>query len=244
MDAFLAAISAFPTSMLSVLMIAAMLYWLLVIVGALDLDLLHLGDHDVGHDGGDHDAHAGHNPNAILEFLRVGQVPITIIVSVFVFVAWSVSLFATVLVKPILPDWSWWVLGLAVLAGALIAAFVITGIVVAPLAKLFSIKGVNNADDLIGKMVEVTSSTVDARYGTARYDRPTGEDVLLNVTCEPHHTLKRGEQAVVMDYDRAAGTYRIAPLPHTRPGFADEAETSPPPAAPAQPEPPKPQIPQ
>jgi hypothetical protein len=33
-----------------------------------------------------------------------------------------------------------------------------------------------------------------------------------------------------MDYDRAAGVYRIAPLPHTRPGFIAESDAVTPPA--------------
>lgn len=234
MDAFLTAMFAFPTAAFSVALGVAMLYWLLVILGALDLDLLHIGDH--GHAGGheaDHGAHAGHNPNAVLEFLRIGQVPLTIILSLFVLFGWIVSLAATTFVRPHVPGWSWWVFGLIALVAALVAAFVLTGLAVAPLAALFSLKGAHAADDLVGKMVVVTSSTVDTRYGTARYDRPTGEDVLLQVICDAHHQLRRDDQAVVLDYDRASGVYRIAPLPHTRPGFAAESEPSvpPPPAA-------------
>jgi hypothetical protein len=82
-------------------------------------------------------------------------------------------------------------------------------------------------------MVEVTSSTVDARFGTARHDKPSGEDLILNVVCAPQHTLTRGEQAVVLDYDRATGVYTIAPLPHTRPGFLAAPAPVPDPLAPA-----------
>lgn len=228
MDNFLASLFAFPTAIFSVAMGIAVLYWLLVIVGALDIDLLHIGDHDlVGHHETDHDAHAGTNPNAILEFLRVGQVPITIILSIFTFLGWVVCLAATTFVRPIVPGWSWWLFGLVALAAALVAAFVGTGIAVAPLAKVFSLDGQPRADDLVGKMVEVTSSEVTPRFGTARHDRPSGEDLILNVQCEAHHNLKRGDQAVVLDYDRNLGVYRIAPLPHTRPGFLGEPASEP-----------------
>lgn len=240
MDDLLRALFAFPTAIFSVAMGIAVLYWLLVIVGAADLDLFHLGDHDLGaHHGGDHDPHVGANPNAILEFLRIGQVPITIIASVFFFLAWTVCLLAATYVRPHVPDWSWWVFGLLALAGALVVAYIGTGLTLAPLAKVFSLDNQPKAGDLIGKMVEVTSSEVTPRFGTARYDRPSGEDVLLNVCCEAHHRFAKGEQAVVLDYDRATGVYRIAPLPHTRPGFLAEAEPPSPPAAEPQPERPR-----
>ena len=227
MDSLLTSLFAFPTAIFSVALGVAILYWILVILGAFDLDLFHFGDHDTGTD---HDSGAGHNSHAVLEFLRVGQVPVTIIASFFIVFAWIVCLAATTFVRPHVPDWSWWLFALVALAAALFVAFVGTGLAVAPLAKVFSIKGVFVADDLVGKMVEVTSSTVDARFGTARYDRPSGEDVILNVISDPANQLKRGEQAVVMDYDRAAGVYRIAPLPHTRPGFIAESDAVTPPA--------------
>ncbi len=227
MDAFLTSLFAFPTAIFSVAMGMAVLYWLLVIIGACDIDLLHVGDHDASASGSDHDGHAGTNPNAVLEFLRVGQVPITIIASVFTFLGWTVCLAASTFVRPIVPEWSWWLFGLVALVVALFTAFIGTGVAVAPLAKVFSLDGQPRADDLIGKMVEVTSTEVSPRFGTARHDRDSGEDLILNVLCEAHHALKRGDQAVVLDYDRAAGVYRIAPLPHTRPDFLSEPTSEP-----------------
>lgn len=227
MDALITALFSFPTAIFSVVMGVAVLYWLLVIVGALDIDLLHLGDHDAGSHDGHHDTHVGTNPNAVLEFLRVGQVPITIIVSIFTFLAWAVCLLATSYVRPVVPGWSWWLFGLIALVAALVVAVLGTGLAVAPLAKVFSLDNQPKADDLIGKMVEVTSSEVTARYGTARHDRPSGEDLILNVSCDPIHVFKRGDHAVVLDYDRTTGVYRIAPLPHTKPGFLGEPEAAP-----------------
>jgi len=235
MNEIITSLFAFPTAIFSVAMGMAVLYWLLVIAGAVDVDLLHIGDHDVGHHGGDHDSHAGTNPNALLEFLRVGQVPLTIIVSLFVFIGWIGCLAASTFVRPHVPGWSWLIFGFLALIGSVVVAYVSTGIVVRPLAMLFSLKDEPTAQHLIGKVVGLTSATITTTYGTARHDRTNGEDLILNVGCEPHHQFKRGDQAVVMEYDRATGVYRIAPLPHTRPDFltapaADPAQISAPPA--------------
>ena len=220
MDTLIANLFAFPTALFSVGIGIALLYWLLVIVGACDLDLL---------DPGDHDPHAGHNPFAILEFLRVGQVPLTIIASIFVAVAWVLTFAASTFVRPLVPEWSWWGFGLAALVGAISLALPATRLATGPLARLFAARGHIAADSLIGRMVLVTSTSVDTRFGTARHDLPSGEDLLLNVVCAAHHRLSKGEQAVVMEHDRASGVYTIAPLPHTRPGFLAE------PAPPAEP---------
>jgi hypothetical protein len=233
MDAILANLTAFPTVIFSVLMGIAVVYWLFVIVGALDIDLLHVGDFGDhgdagGHEAGEHDSHAGHNPNVILEFLGLGKVPLTIILSCLVFVAWSVCFLGGSSLRAVLPGW---IAAPALLVLALVLGYLVTGLCMRPLGKLFRLEAKTSAYDLVGKLVTVTSTTVDARFGTARHDAPSGEDMLLNVVCDPAHALKRDEQAVVMDYDRATGIYTIAPLPHTRPGFLASEET------PVQPEP-------
>lgn len=241
MDAILANLTAFPTVIFSVLMGIAVVYWLFVIIGALDIDLLHVGDFgdhgDAGGHGeaGGHDSEAGHNPNVILEFLGLGKVPLTIILSCFIFVAWSVCFLGGSSVRAALPGWTTWVTSPLIMVSAVVVGFFITGLCMRPLGKLFNLEAKTSAYDLVGKLVIVTSSTVDARFGTARHDTPTGEDMLLNVVCSPVHSLKRDEQAVVMDYDRATGIYTIAPLPHTRPGFLASEEA--PPEQPAQAQP-------
>lgn len=228
MDTLLANLTAFPTVIFSVLMGIAVIYWLFVIIGALDIDLFHVGDAAGHHEvGGHHDSDAGHNPNVILEFLGLGKVPLTIILSCFVFVAWSVCFLGGSSLRAALPGWTTWVTSPIILVAAVIVAWILTGWCMRPLAKLFKLEAKTSAYDLIGKLVVVTSSTVDARFGTARHDAPNGEDMILNVVCNPPHALTRGEQAVVMDYDRATGIYTIAPLPHTRPGFLTSEESPP-----------------
>lgn len=234
MEEILAKLTVFPTWIFSILMVAAVLYWLLVILGALDINLIPGGDGHGDH-AGDHDPSAGHNPNVALEFLNVGKVPITVILSTIVFAGWTVTFFGTTLARSLLPAWSHTLVGLVVLPIALIIGVLAAGWCLRPLAKLFSMQGESSARDLIGRMVLVTSTTVDERFGTARHDAPTGEDMILNVVCSPEHHLGKGEQAVVMEYDRERGLYTIAPLPHTRPGFlADDgkAQAETPPASP------------
>ncbi len=229
MGELLAVLLGWPTAPLTVLMGLAVLYWIFVILGALHIDLIPFDGHgDAGHDVG-HDGHdLGHgNPNVVLEFLRVGQVPLTIIISIFVAVAFCVCMMATFYLHRWLPGGLWWLIDLATLAGSLVLAFFTTGLAMRPLGKALSVDGAMASTSLVGRMVTITSSTVDAKFGTALYDMPgTGQDIILNCVCTDG-TLAKGEQAVVMDYDRATGVYVIAPLPHTRPGFLPE------PAAPA-----------
>ena len=234
MESTLAALTAFPTVIFSILMVAAVLYWLLVIFGALDLDLFHASEGgNPGHAGGhghEHGADQVNNPSLVLEFLQVGKVPLTIIVSTFVFLSWSISFLGTAALRPLLPDVAQWLFAPALLIAAIFFGLTLSGWVLRPLAALFRIRGTSSAQDLVLKQVVVTSTTVDDRFGTARYDDPNGTDAILNVVCAPNHRLAKGESAVIVDYDRERGVYLIAPLPHTRPGFlASEPPALPPP---------------
>ena len=227
MDAFLTALASFPVNLLGVLMGIAVLYWLLVVAGLLGIDLIPF-DHD-------HAGDPGHNPNLVAEWLRLGRVPLTIVLSILVAAAWLLALTASLLLAPWLTAWPGWLAGALVLLGSLLGALLLTGLAVRPLARVFALADAPDARSLIGLPVEVTSSTVDARFGTARHDRVGGDQIMLNVVCAPHHRLRKGDQAVVMDLDPATGVATIAPLPHTRPGFLAEPPAAPDPAAPAVP---------
>ena len=94
MDDFLAASLSFPTVVFTVLMLITMAYWLLVIVGAMGLDVLDF-DHDHaggadghGGDGGtDVDVDHGHSGEGLgvlptlLWVLKLNSVPMTIVLS-------------------------------------------------------------------------------------------------------------------------------------------------------------------
>ncbi|MBA3707952.1 MAG: hypothetical protein H0W83_03915 [Planctomycetes bacterium] len=245
---------AFPTAIFTGLLIAALFYWVMVILGAFDLGLgHHHGDaahadgsagghgpggagHTHGHDSADPHAHeSGSDGHGLLEFLSVGQVPLSITVSAIVFIAWIVSMtvdltthavFARILPEALFDLGQG---GLSLLIGLVAGA-----LLVRPLRPLFAVTGEHGHGHLEGRMVRITSRTVDQRFGTASFET-SGPDILLNVVCRAEHTLSRDEFAVVVEYDQSRGVYLVAPLPHMRADAATIAAASPlvPPPAPA-----------
>ncbi len=209
MDGIWAAMITPPTAVYTGLLAVFVLYWLAVALGGLDLDSF-----DGGHEHG------------ALDFLTLDRVPASLIATCVVALSWFLCLLGETQVRPLvegtIPSW---LFSAALGVGSLAAALPTSAFLLRPLKPLFRLASEHAHEHLIDKQVTVTSSTVDQRFGTAVF-ATIGPDVLLNVICQPQHTLVKGDPAVVVEYDAARGLYVIAPLRHLRTGFASESDGS------------------
>lgn len=219
MEDFLHALASGGVAPFTVLLVAAILYWLLVILGALDLDLLHLGgDHggEAGHDAGHDGPGDGHHSlfTGLFEFLSIGKVPITVILSILVFSGWSVAM-AMALLLPL-----WWPL---VLAGALAAALPITGLACRPLRAVFNSlnRGVETGISLIGREARITSATCDHTFGTAVVEAQ-GDDLILDVVAiREGLAFRKDEVVVIADHDPEHRRYLVGPAAYRQEALAE-----------------------
>ena len=209
MSEFLAALQAFPTVVFTGLLGLSLLYWLTVIVGALDLDLFG------GHGGDGHDlAPGGHEGHGFLEFLSLGKVPVAITFSLFALIGWGLGMFAelnlrswlgTVLPGPLYPA--------LMLAALTVVSGMAAAWLVRPLRPIFTPREEHGEQGLIGRQVKVTSLKADHRFGTALCDND-GPGIIMRVVCRDGVELRRDDMAVVVEYDEAKQVYLIAPFSH------------------------------
>ncbi len=209
MDAIWAAMITPPTAVYTGLLAVFVLYWLVVALGALDLESFD-GSHEHG----------------MFEFLTLDRVPVSLIATCVVLLSWFLCLIGETQVRPLVGDaMPRWLFSGALGFAALVAGTVASAFLLRPLKPLFRLTSEHSHEHLVDKQVTVTSSTVDQRFGTAIY-ATVGPDVLLNVICQPQHTLVKGDPAVVVEYDAARDLYVIAPLRHLRPGFVGTGDES------------------
>lgn len=210
MSEFLAALLAFPTIAYSVLLGLALLYWLSVIIGALDVDLF---SPDAGDVGGDM-APGGHHGHGFLEFLAIGRVPVTITVSLFLLIGWFLCMLAELTLRtPLASVLSGPVFSTLLIPASVIPAVLMTGLVVRPLRSLFSMASEHGEKGLVGRMVRISSLTVDHQFGTAVCDN-AGPGILMNVCTREGVQMKRDDMAVVVEFDAAKNLYLVAPFSH------------------------------
>lgn len=128
MEIFLQVSLAFPTVIFSFLLCLAVLYWVVVAFGLIEIDVL-----DVEADS------ALEGPAAaLLSKLKLRDVPLTLVLTLLIFFAWFISYFADLWLLSLLPlEWLRYPLGLVVAALALLLAVAPTRLLCAPLRPLF-----------------------------------------------------------------------------------------------------------
>lgn len=197
----------------TVLLILVVLYWLMVIIGALDIDLFDFDlDADVDADVDvdvDADVAGGGFLRGFLDFLYIGEVPIMILFSILILCMWMISMAANQLLNPM----GSMLIGFPIFFGNLFVSVFITKVLFMPfknLIKSFNEDG-NATKQVIGRICVVTTTLVSDKMGQAEMSSK-GAPVLLNVVAEGEHVFHKGDEAVVTGKNSVNGVYTIAPV--------------------------------
>ena len=220
----------FPTVVFTIALGIALVYWLFVLLGALDIDLFgHGGDVDVsgaakgigeaitggakaggealqggggGDAGGDLDADAD---GGVWHGLGLGDVPVTISISLIVMIAWCGSLIGA---HWIAGD-AGWQRGL-VLIIALIVALPLAALLVRPLAPVFAVNEGKFNRDYVGHACTISTGRVDDTFGQATIE-DGGSVLVIQVRCDRPGVLVRGDKGLIIEFDPARQAYLVEP---------------------------------
>jgi hypothetical protein len=155
---------------------------------------------------GDADAHADHPEAGLFGVLGLGRVPVTITWSAVALLAWTVSTLAVLVVQPVNL-----LMQIAVLVGSLVAGLLGSAVMLRPLGKALNQNKPARSRDSLGQICTITSGKVDAKFGTAHVE-DGGAGLNVHVVCPKANTLKKGDRAILVDFDAAKDTYEIEPV--------------------------------
>lgn len=205
MSQLFALITAFPTVVYTVLLGFCLVYWLFVMIGALDIDLLDL---DVDLEGGEEGFGAA--LAGVVSAIGLGGVPITIVVSFLALWGWMISALVASNLLVLLPfEWLRWLGGLGTLVAAFVGAVFLTRLCARPLRGLFVQQGrARSKHDLVGKLAEISSGKADAEWGEARVS-DAGAVLVVSVRAPQGREFTHGEKVIVVDYDESSGAYLV-----------------------------------
>ena len=194
MGDFMGAVTGYPTAIYTVLLGVVVIYWVLAMLGMVDIE--HSGlDVDVGvHTHADGDANdVGHLASYVVAF-GLNGVPFSVAVSLLVLVSTlPLQLLA----------------GTVLLVASAVIAIPVTAVAIRPLRGLFvSHTAVSNAA-LVGQLCRVVTGVVNEKDGRAEVAR-RGASLNIRVWATAPNSLKRGSQALILEYDEVAGRYLIA----------------------------------
>jgi hypothetical protein len=189
MGDFVDAALSFPAVLFTVLLAIVVVYWLLVLIGTLDVEM---GDLDLG-DG-----------------IGLGGVPVTVTVSALATVAWFVSLVGTVLIDGFstLPKV---LAGIGVLVIALVAGLFVARLVAVPLRRLYVTGGEASRNDFVGRECVIRTGRVTDDFGQAEVTAADGSSAIIQVRQTGEHALANGHRALIFDYDNDGEFFWVAP---------------------------------
>lgn len=209
MDRLIDAAIGYPTAIFTALLLVLLVYWLLALVGWVDFESSGV-DIELQADGdpGELSTLAGY-----VAALGLNGVPFSIVVSLLVLVAWTVSCMAGQWLMPWVPTTVLQVLaGTAVLLVSVAVAIVATAWLIRPLRGLFvTHQAVGNAS-FVGQACTILSQKVDQRSGYAEVAQ-RGANVQIRVWTPAANQLSKGDVVRILEYDAAANRYQIDPVP-------------------------------
>jgi hypothetical protein len=215
MGDFMGAVTGYPTAIYTVLLGVVVIYWVLAVLGMVDIEHagidLHLhadAPHVHTHADGD-SSDIGHIASYVVAF-GLNGVPFSVAVSLLVLVSWTVCCLGGEWLLPLVPTMPLKLLaGTVLLVASAVIAIPITAVAIRPLRGLFvSHTAVSNAA-LVGQVCRVVTGVVNEKDGRAEVAR-RGASLNIRVWAAVPNTLKRGSQALILEYDEVAGRYLVA----------------------------------
>jgi len=189
MGEFLDAAVSFPAVIFSFLLALVVIYWLLVLIGTLDVEI---GDFELA-DG-----------------IGLGGVPVTVTVSVLTVVSWFVSLVGVVITDGLATPLRV-IVGIGVLLIATLAGLVAARLVAVPMRGLYVTGGEASRGDFVGRECVIRTGRVTGDFGQAEVTAVDGSSAIIQVRQTGEHALTGGSRALIFDYDNAGEFFWVAP---------------------------------
>ena len=192
MGLFLSTAFGFPTVLFTPLLIVVALYWLFVAFGATDSEML---------DGVDTDGDAV-GLSSLMSKAGLGRVPVTVALTMLVFVSWFVSMMGSILTSlldttstPLLIT-----LGVVVLLIALVAAWAITSGLVMGLSRFLPKNRKDSKHELVGRTCVIRIGEATESFGQAEITTAGGAAISIPVRTTGGEVLSLGSTALIFDH--------------------------------------------
>jgi hypothetical protein len=212
MGPFYQNIASFPTVVFTFFLGVTLLYWLVAVLGLIDIEVLDFdmpdaeGQLDINPDTGlsSPDVLAG----LMLRFGLQG-VPVTVIISFISLFGWLLSYYGAHFLLGFAPDGlPRFLLGIPVLAVALFLAVMLTAQVIKPLRRFFRKAQQQTVRHLLGQTAIVRTSRVDNDFGEATLE-DGGAGLILKVRSAGSETFRKGDRVVLLEHRPEENVYRV-----------------------------------
>lgn len=192
----------------TLLLLMVILYWIIVILGVLDVDLFQIDVSDFDADGDVHGVGAGLS-GSVLHFFHVGEVPVMVLFSLLVLSLWAGSVLGNYYYNPeSLPSRAFGVLVVNV-----VVSLVVVKTLGAPLKPFYAMfnRDYNAPKRVMGSLCQITTTQVTSTDMGQAEVRTKGAPILLNVLSQQDHRFAKGDEAVIVGKNKENGIHYIVP---------------------------------
>jgi hypothetical protein len=190
----------------TLLLIAMILYWSTVLVGAIDLDFMDLDlDTDSSPDG--HPEGGLEWLNRLLRFFNLGRVPLMIFLSFLILPLWLFCILVNdqLGIHSLLP-------GLITLVVGFWLCMFVAKVLTMPFVALFEKMEEEQNFSAIGRICTLQSPVSEGRIGQAVIEQKgKGAPMMLTVCSRPGTLVNSGETALVLEYQADRRCYLVEP---------------------------------
>lgn len=211
MEVFLHYITSFPVVIYTFLLAIIICYWILAMIGAVDIDIFDL-DVDIDTDidtSVDVDAQGLSGVTGFMLKWGLTGVPVTVVVSILIATAWLICYVTVSLLYPLLP---WETLrtlaGLALLVISFACSIIVTAQLIKPIKGLFISHNAANKASFIGRECVVKTGSVTSTFGQAVLE-DGGAGMIFDVRADEALNIKKGDLVILMEYDEVEGCYQV-----------------------------------
>lgn len=212
MDPFYQNIGSFPTVIFTAFFVICLFYWLVAVLGLIDIDFL---DFDIPDVDGTLDVNADTgltNANVLaglmLRFGLVG-VPVTIIISIISLIGWVICYYAVYFGSGFFSvGFLRYLVGIPIFLGSLYLAVMSTALIIKPLRPLFKKAQQETIKHVLGQTAIVRTSRVDDHFGEATLE-DGGAGLILQVRATSETVFSQGDKVVLLEYLQAENAYRV-----------------------------------
>ncbi len=206
-------IASVPTVFFTVILAVVVLYWLLAVLGLVEIDVLDFdfsslsGDTDFEFDAPDLST-SNVLAGLMLKWGLYG-VPVTVIVSFIALFGWLICYYLVYFFMGSVPQGAlYYATSLVVLIGALHGAVLLTALLIKPLRPLFKKGKQDTLQSIIGQTAVVRTSKVNDTFGEAVL-ADGGAGLILKVRTSGETEFVKGDRVVLFEYVPSENYYRV-----------------------------------
>lgn len=193
---------------LTILLGLVIVFWLLAVLGTVDIDSLDVDfdmDTDVDMDiDGDIDTDVSPSNlgflGGLMKLVNATDVPVMMVLSLLTLFMWVISILSNAAFNPGHSG----LIACGLIVGNLIVSSILVKIITQPMIPFFKAfkKGENDDEPVIGRIGIVKSRIIDSKYGQIEVPRDNGAPAIVNSRmADGHSPLMRGTEVLIFDKD-------------------------------------------